>query len=176
MVSETAIFTALDAPVMGPTGAAILHRRDLGTGRMPRAIAFVPYVIGEPDPHTIVVAGDDAPGGGVFADFPLAFAIHDGFSGGRLIFRAELEDGGSAYYVADVADPPRFEPQRLVGTGDAVSLPQGGTAVITSLGMIPATGGFGGEPTALNETHFTLTGDFDNGQSGILLVELPSPQ
>jgi hypothetical protein len=104
----------------------------------------------------------------VFASLPRAFAVNDN---GDLIFRGGLEGNESAYFAVSTAtaDAPL---RRLVGTGDTVPLPQGGSATIMSLGLIPSTSGLGGEAAAVGTTHFTVSASLDDGNGAVLLVEI----
>jgi hypothetical protein len=160
------VFTLPAPPVLGATGAAVLHRQLRPDTSTPRAVGFVDLAGGY---RTLAVAGSPAPGGGVFSEFPLVFAMNDA---GVLVFRGTLEGGGLAYYAVDTTDP-QSQPLRLIGTGDSVPLPEGGTATITGVGAIPTSGGQSGDPTALNTTHLVLAVSLSDQRGAVATVELP---
>lgn len=160
------VFTLLASPVLGSTGAALLHVQHRQDGSTARAIGFTDL---QGHYRTLAVAGTAAPGGGTFTEFLQEFAMNEA---GLLVFRGRLEAGASAYYAVDTSDPGAL-PIRLVGSGDVVPLPGGGTVTISGVGVIPVAGGEAGESTALNDTSLTLVAGFTNQQSGILSVELP---
>jgi hypothetical protein len=153
-----------NTPVMGRAGAVIRYQR-IGPGdATATALGLADY--SAKTFRTLVAAGEAMPGGGTLADIQLAFALNDS---AQLIFRGTLEDGGAAYYALSTADA-EAGPRRLVATGDVVVSP-GGSAEITALGMIPATGGLGGEATAIGATHFTVGATIDQVEGAVLLVE-----
>jgi hypothetical protein len=160
------VFTLMASPVLGSTGAVVLHRQLRMDATMPRAIGFIDL---QGQYRTIAMTGSAAPGGGTFDEFLVEFAMNDA---GVLVFRGRLEGGATAYYAVDTTDANAL-PVRLVGTGDLVPLPGGGSATIGGVGVIPVTGGQSGDPTALNDTHLTLVAGFPNQQSGVLIVDLP---
>lgn len=160
------VFTLLASPVLGSTGAVLLHVQRRPDSSTARAIGFTDL---QGNYRTLAVVGTAAPGGGTFTEFLQEFALNEA---GLLVFRGRLEGGAAAYYAVDTTDAGAL-PTRLVGSGDVLPLPGGGTATISSVGVIPVAGGQSGEPTALNDTHLTLVATFTNQQSGILTVELP---
>lgn len=163
------VFNFPSDPILGSTGAAFLNVQGPpgSMSSFPRAVGFIDLA---GTYRTLALAGTAAPGGGTFADFTgPPIEMNDA---GRLVFRATLQEGGSAYYIVRPADM-QSTPQRLIGSGDIVPLPGGGTATITNVGSIPTTGGQSGDATALNETQLTLTVNLDNGQGGVVVVDLP---
>jgi hypothetical protein len=160
------VFTLLASPVLGSTGAVVLHRQIRPDMTMPRAIGFVDL---QGQYRTIAATGTAAPGGGTFTEFLVEFAMNEA---GTLVFRGRLEGGATAYYAVDTGDPGAM-PVRLVGAGDDVALPGGGSATIGGVAVIPVTGGQSGDATALNDTHLVVVAGFSNQQSGVLTVELP---
>lgn len=161
-----AIVGSIDAPVMGADGAAVRFLQEGPDDSSHEVIGYADY---ERKTFTVVVAsGDQAPGGGVFMGLPRALAIN---AGGQLIFRGDLGDGDSGYYAVSVA-AAGATPRRLVGTGDIVTLANGGSAMITALGSIEPTSGLGGEPSAINATHFALAATLDAMEEAILLVDV----
>jgi hypothetical protein len=158
-------FSLPGAPILGPTGAVFLHRQNRPDMTTPRGLGFIDL---SGNFRTIAVAGTPAPGGGVFSEFSFAFAMNNA---GHLVFRGELGAAGTAYYLVNTNNPG-MPPRRLIGTGDMVPLPDGGTATVTSTSMIPVTGGQSGEPTALSDTYLVLTVGIGSGQSAVVSVDL----
>jgi hypothetical protein len=152
-------------PVLGLRGAAVRYTAvDDESERA--AIGFVDFQTQMF--RTLVKAGDPVPGG-VLTNLPLSFAIN---TEDDLVFRGDFGGGQSAYFALSTVTVGAA-PRRLIGTGDFVALPQGGQGLITSLGMIPATGGLGGEATAVGPTHMTVSATLDGETGAILLVEIP---
>jgi len=155
-----------DQPAMGLQAAAVSYDLVDDDDIPHEALGFVDYET--PTFNTVAVAGEPAPGGGEFAGVSRSYAINEN---GVLVFRAGLGGNQAAYYAASTTNPA--EPvRRLVGTGDTVAPPEGGSATITALGLIPATSGLGGEATAVGAIHFTVSATLDNDQGAILLVEI----
>jgi hypothetical protein len=159
------VFTLPAAPVLGSTGAAVLHRQRASEESMPRALGFVDLA---GNFRTIAMAGQAAPGGGVFDDLLVEFAMSPA---GVLVFRGRLAGGATAYYAVDTTSP-QATPVRLIGTGSLVPLPEGGMAAVTGTTTIPVTGGQSGEPTALSDTYLVLTVGLGNQQSAVVSVDL----
>jgi hypothetical protein len=155
-----------DEPAMGLNAAAFGYELVDSSEVSHAAIGFVDYETSTF--HTVAVVGDQVPGGGEITSLSKTYAINDT---GYLVFRAVLGGNQAAYYAASTTNP-NAPLRRLVGTGDVVALPQGGSATITSLGLIPPTGGLGGEPTAVGAVHFTVNATLDDDTGAILLVEI----
>ncbi len=153
-----------NTPVMGRQGAAVRYRRSGPGDAFVPAVGFADYASGTFS--TLIAGGEAMPGGGTLAEIEVAFAINDT---GQFVFRGDLEGGGAAYYALSTTDPETTL-RRLVGTGDVVNVPGGGSATITGLGMIPATAGLGGEATAVGETQFTVGATLDQTEAAVLLV------
>jgi hypothetical protein len=156
--------------ILGSTGAAFLSIQGppgSTVNTAPRAVGFVDLA---GNYRTIALGDTVAPGGGIFDDFiGPSIAMNDA---GRMVFRATLQDGGSAYYTIEPTDP-QATPERLIGSGDVVPLPGGGSATVTSVGSFAATGGQSGDATPLNDSQLTLTAGLDTGQSAVVVVDLP---
>jgi hypothetical protein len=153
-----------DVPIMGPQGAALACFLVDSEGERRAAIGFVDYET--LTFRALVVAGQPAPGGGVFRDLGMSLAFTDA---GDLIFSSNLEGNGSAYYVVSPTGEDAV-PRRLFGTGDALPLPGGGSGVISQLASIPQ--GEPSGPSAVAGTRFTAAALLDQIGYAILLVDL----
>jgi hypothetical protein len=164
------VFALPAPPVLGGTGAAVLHQRLAPDMTMRRGLGFADLAGGF---RTYAIVGAPAPGGGTFSgDLLVQFALSEA---GLLAFRGQLEAGATAFFAVDTGDANAL-PARLVGTGDPVPIPGGGTATVAGVAMIPVSGGQSGEPTGINDAFLTVVVNFGGQQGAVVVVDLNSGQ
>jgi hypothetical protein len=154
-------------PIMGTYAAAFWYFLVDAEENRSAAIAVVDYETRTF--RTVVVAGQAAPDGGIFTDLQVSLAFTED---GQLFFLGRVDGVRSAYYAVSPAEGSL--PRRVVGTGDEVMLPQGGTATITTLGLITEAGLSGG-PAIVNDNQFTVSAALDQGTGAVLLVDIGDP-
>jgi hypothetical protein len=81
-----------------------------------------------------------------------------------------LVSGEIVYNVIDTGDPAA-QPEAVIRTGDTADLPEGGTAAITGIGMIPRSGGQDGRPRACNDGQLAVNVSL-SGTPAIAIVDL----